>query len=148
LPETQITATDIFPAALALAAENATRNNVIDKIRFLQGDLLAPVAGEQFEIIASNPPYVPNTDRALISVEFREHEPHLALFGGDDGLAIYRRLIPAAHTALVPGGYLVFEFGFSQMPDVESLLKSAGFENIEFIHDLQGIPRIASAQKN
>jgi len=148
LPETQITATDIFPAALALAAENATRNNVIDKIRFLQGDLLAPVAGEQFEIIASNPPYVPNTDRALISVEVREHEPALALFGGEDGLAIYRRLIPAAHAALVPGGYFVFEFGFSQMSDVESLLKSAGFQNIEFTHDLQGIPRIASAQKN
>jgi release factor glutamine methyltransferase len=148
LPETQITATDISPAALVLAAENATRNNVAEQIRFLHGDLLAPVAGEQFEIIASNPPYVPNTDRALISVEVREHEPHLALFGGDDGLAIYRRLIPAAHTALVPGGYLVFEFGFSQMSDVESLLKSAGFQNIEFIHDLQGIPRIASAQKN
>jgi release factor glutamine methyltransferase len=144
----QITATDISPAALALALENATRNHVAEQIRFLQGDLLAPVAGEQFEIIASNPPYVPNTDRALISVEVREHEPHLALFGGDDGLAIYRRLIPAAHTALVPGGYFVFEFGFSQMSDVESLLKSAGFQNIEFIHDLQGIPRIASAQKN
>jgi release factor glutamine methyltransferase len=63
-------------------------------------------------------------------------------------LAIYRHLIPEAHAALVPGGFLVFEFGFSQMPDVESLLKSAGFQNIEFIHDLQGIPRIASAQKN
>ena len=75
LPETQITATDISPAALALAAENATRNHVADRIRFLHGDLLAPVAGEQFEFIISNPPYVPNTDRALISVEVREHEP-------------------------------------------------------------------------
>jgi release factor glutamine methyltransferase len=144
----QITATDISPAALALAVENATRNSVANSIRFLHGDLLAPVAGEQFEIIASNPPYVPNTDRALISVEVREHEPAVALFGGEDGLAIYRRLIPAAHAALVPGGFLVFEFGFSQMSDVESFLKSASFQNIEFIHDLQGIPRIASAQKN
>jgi release factor glutamine methyltransferase len=148
LPEAQITATDISPAALALAAENATRNNVAEQIRFLEGDLLAPVAGEQFEIIASNPPYVPNTDRALISVEVREHEPAVALFGGEDGLAIYRRLIPAAHSALVPGGFLMIEFGFSQMSDVESLLRSAGFQNIEFTHDLQGIPRVASAQKN
>jgi release factor glutamine methyltransferase len=148
LPSAILTATDISQPALALAVENATRNNAVDKIRFLQGDLLAPVVGEQFEIIASNPPYVPNTDRALISVEVREHEPAVALFGGEDGLAIYRHLIPEAHAALVPGGFLVFEFGFSQMPDVESLLKSAGFQNIEFIHDLQGIPRIASAQKN
>jgi release factor glutamine methyltransferase len=147
LPNAILTATDISQSALALAQKNATRNNVADKIRFLHGDLLTPIAGEQFELIVSNPPYVPNTDRALISVEVREHEPAIALFGGEDGLAIYRRLIPAAHMALVPGGFLVFEFGFSQMPDVESLLKSAGFQNIEFTHDLQGIPRVASARR-
>ena len=148
LPNAILTAIDISQSALAIARGNATRNNLAEQIRFLHGDLLAPVAGEQFEFVVSNPPYVPNTDRALISVEVREHEPAVALFGGEDGLAVYRRLIPAAHTALVPGGYLAFEFGFSQMPDVESLLKNAGFQNIEFTHDLQGIPRIASAQKN
>ena len=135
-------------SALEIAKWNANRLGFADHIRFLQGDLLAPVAGERFEIIASNPPYVPNTDRALISVEVREHEPHVALFGGNDGyLEIYRRLIPAAHAALVPGGYLAFEFGFSQQPDIESLLSAAGFESIEFTHDLQGIPRIASARR-
>ena len=143
----EITAIDLSAGALEVARSNAERLGFIDSIRFLQGDLLAPVAGESFELIVSNPPYVPNTDHALISVEVREHEPAVALFGGDDGLAIYRRLIPAAHTALVPGGYLAFEFGFSQMADVESLLKSAGFQNIEFTHDLQGIPRVACAQK-
>ena len=147
LQDAAITAIDISDSALSIARQNATRNGVVDRIRFLHGDLLAPVAGEQFEIIASNPPYVPNTDRALISVEVREHEPHVALFGGHDGLEIYRRLIPAAYDALVPGGYLAFEFGFSQQPDIESLLTAAGFVNIEFTHDLQGIPRIASAQK-
>ena len=140
-----ITAIDISESALAVARFNAERFGCTDDIRFLQGDLLAPVANEKFEIIASNPPYVPDTDRALISVEVREHEPHVALFGGNDGLEIYRRLIPNAHAALVPGGYLVFEFGFSQQPDIESLLISAGFDQIEFTHDLQGIPRIASA---
>ncbi len=145
LPDAIITATDISSSALAVAQENAKRNGVV--IRFLEGDLFAPVAGEQFEIIVSNPPYVPNTDRALIAVEVREHEPAVALFGGTDGLDIYRRLIPAAHSALVSGGYLAFEFGFSQVNDVESLLNQAGFENIEFIHDLQGIPRVACAQK-
>ena len=142
-----ITAIDISERALEIARFNAKSLGFTDHIRFLQGDLLAPVTGERFEIIASNPPYVPDTDRALISVEVREHEPHVALFGGNDGLEIYRRLIPAAYSALVPGGYLVFEFGFSQQPDIESLLSSAAFEKIEIIPDLQGIPRIASARR-
>lgn len=147
LPGATVTALDISEPALSVARENAARNQVADRIRFLQGDLLAPVAGERFEIIVSNPPYVPNTDRALIAVEVREHEPHVALFGGLDGLDIYRRLIPAALDALVPGGYLAFEFGFSQMPDIESLLKGSGFQSIEFTYDLQGIPRVATAQR-
>lgn len=142
-----ITAIDISNSALEIAKLNARSIGFADHIRFLQGDLLDPVAGERFEIIASNPPYVPNTDHALIAVEVREHEPHVALFSGHDGLEIYRRLIPAAYDALVPGGYLVFEFGFSQQPDIESLLTSASFEHIEFIHDLQGIPRVASARR-
>ena len=147
LPDVVLTAIDISESALSIARDNAERNQVANRIRFVQGDLLDPVAGESFELIVSNPPYVPNSDRALISVEVREHEPAVALFGGDDGLAIYRRLIPAAHTALVSGGYVAFEFGFSQMADVESLLGDAGFQNIEFTHDLQGIPRVACAQK-
>ena len=147
LPNATLTAIDISESALSIARQNGTRNNVAERIRFLQGDLLAPVAEEKFEIIASNPPYVPDTDRALISVEVREHEPHVALFGGHDGLEIYRRLVPAAYSALVPGGYLVFEFGFSQQPNIESLLAAAGFQQIEIVHDLQGIPRIASARR-
>lgn len=142
-----ITAIDISERALDVARFNAKSLGFADHIRFLEGDLLAPVGGERFEIIASNPPYVPDTDRALISVEVRDHEPHVALFGGNDGLGIYRRLIPAAFSALVPGGYLVFEFGFSQQADIESLLTAAHFEKIEIIPDLQGIPRIASARR-
>ena len=147
LPTAIVTAIDISDAALAVAQHNAARNQVLDRIRFLEGDLLTPVASEQFEIIASNPPYVPSSDHALIAVEVREHEPHVALFGGDDGFAIFRRLVPAAFDALVSGGYLAFEFGFSQQPDLESLLASAGFEQIGFVHDLQGIPRVASARR-
>ena len=142
-----ITATDISERALEVARFNAKSLGFADCIRFLQGDLLVPVADERFEIITSNPPYVPDNDRALISVEVREYEPHVALFGGSDGLEIYRRLIPSAFGALVPGGYLVFEFGFSQQPDIASLLSAAGFEQIEFIPDLQGIPRVAAAMR-
>jgi len=147
LPAARITATDLSESALAVARENAEQNQVAARIRFLQGDLLVPLAGERFEIVASNPPYVPNTDRALIAIEVREYEPALALFGGEDGLDVYRRLIPAAHVALVPGGFLVLEIGFSQAEAIERLLASHGFKAIEFTPDLQGIPRVASAQR-
>lgn len=147
LPAAEITATDLSESALVLARENAARNGVESRIRFLQGDLLSPVAGELFDIVASNPPYVPNTDRALIAVEVREYEPPLALFAGNDGLAVYRRLIPAAYIGLVPGGFLALEIGFTQAEAIERLLASASFRNIAFTPDLQGIPRVASAQR-
>jgi len=142
-----LTAIDLSEAALALARENAHCNQVEDRIRFLHGDLLTPVAGERFDIIVSNPPYVPNTDRALIAVEVREYEPAVALFAGEDGLDIYRRLIPAAYAALVPGGYIALEMGFTQAAQIESLLSNSGFQSIEFTSDLQGIPRVASARR-
>ncbi len=84
----------------------------------------------------------------LIAVEVREYEPALALFAGEDGLDIYRRLIPAAHAALVPGGFIVLEIGYAQAEAIERLLTAAGFTNVEFTPDLQGIPRVASAQQS
>jgi len=140
-----ITAIDLSRSALAIARENAKRNEV--DLRFLDGDLLAPVAGECFEIVVSNPPYVPSGDRATLSVEVREYEPALALFAGDDGLDVYCRLIPAAFGALVPGGYVALEIGYGQSKAITELLAKAGFEQIEFVPDLQGIPRVASARR-
>jgi release factor glutamine methyltransferase len=140
-----ITAIDLSSSALAIARENAKRNEV--DLRFLDGDLLAPVAGECFEIVVSNPPYVPSGDRATLSVEVREYEPALALFAGDDGLDVYRRLIPAAFDALVPGGFVALEIGYGQSPAMRELLASAGFEQIEFVPDLQNIPRVACARR-
>jgi release factor glutamine methyltransferase len=145
MPRSAITAIDLSAPALAIARENAKRNGI--DLRFLQGDLLAPVAGEQFEIIVSNPPYVPTTDRDSLSVEVREYEPALALFAGEDGLEVYHRLIPAAFDALIPGGYLLLEIGFGQSPAIIDLLARSGFAQIEFVPDLQGIPRVASAQR-
>lgn len=145
--EIEITAIDISPTALDIARSNAERLGYSDQIRFLQGDLLAPVAGEKFEFVVSNPPYVPETDRATLAVEVREFEPALALFAGDDGLDIYRRLIPAAFDALVSGGFLVLEIGYDQSPAIADLLTGSGFGQIEFVPDLQGIPRVACAQR-
>jgi len=147
MPNASITAIDISAHALSLAQENAERNGVANRLRFLHGDLLAPVAGERFEIVVSNPPYVAEADRASLSVEVREYEPSTALFAGDDGLASYRRLIPQTYSALTAGGWLVLEIGFGQDAAVRALLEAAGFSEIGFTADLQGIARVASARR-
>jgi release factor glutamine methyltransferase len=147
LPTAPITAVDVSAAALAIARRNAERNGVADRIRFLEGDLLAPVTGELFEIVVSNPPYVAENDRASLSVEVRDYEPGLALFAGN-GLDVFRRLIPDARAVLAPGGLLALEIGYGQDSAVAGLLTDSGFEQIEFTADLQGIPRVVSARSN
>ena len=156
LPHAAITAIDLSAPALSIARQNAERNRVSHRIRFLEGDLLAPVAPvapvapteeTRFEIVVSNPPYVPPNDRASLAVEIRDYEPALALFGGHDGLAIYRRLIPAAFAALIPGGFVALEIGYAQSPAIAELLATSGFRQIEFIPDLQSILRVACAQR-
>jgi len=145
LPHAAITAIDLSAAALGVAEQNAKLNKV--DLLFLQGDLLAPVVSEQFEIVVSNPPYVPTTDRETLAVEVRDHEPALALFAGDDGLDIYRRIIPQAFACLVPGGFIALEIGYGQSASIADLLTASGFQQIEFIPDLQSIPRVACAQR-
>jgi release factor glutamine methyltransferase len=147
LREALVTATDVSAMALNIARENAQRNGVADRVRFLEGDLLAPIAGEQFDIVVSNPPYVSAADRESLAVEVRDYEPAQALFAGEDGLDVYRWLIPQAFEALVPGGFLVLEIGQGEEPPVGAMLAEAGFEKIEFTADLQGIPRVACAHK-
>jgi release factor glutamine methyltransferase len=145
LPQAQVTATDLSEGAIEVARENAARNGA--SVRFLSGDLLAPVAEEKFEIIASNPPYVPSEEKALLAVEVRDHEPEMALYGGADGLGIYRRLIPAAFAQLTDGGWLLLEMGFGQAERVKDLMEQAGFREIEIVTDLQGIERILCGRK-
>ena len=147
LPHAVITAIELSSPALALAHQNAERNGVSGHIRFVRGDLLAPVKEERFEIVVSNPPYVPAGDRASLAFEVREFEPALALFAGVDGLDVCRRLIPAAFSALTPGGFLALEIGFGQEQAIARLLMDSGFENIEFVPDLQKIPRVACARR-
>jgi release factor glutamine methyltransferase len=146
LTDAQITGTDISSSALDLAKENAKRHNVA--VRFLQGNLLAPVAGETFDLIVSNPPYVPKDDSSSLSVEVRDYEPAEALFAGPDGLSVYRRLIPEAYAALAPGGYLALEIGFGQADAIADLMQSSGFSSINFTFDLQGILRVAIARRD
>jgi release factor glutamine methyltransferase len=147
LPSAAITAIDISGAALTIARENAELNGVTRRINFLEGDLLGPVTGQQFDIVVSNPPYVSFADRGSLTVEVRDHEPGLALFAGDDGFDIYRRLIPAAFTVLVPDGFVALEIGYGQSQVIARLLTNAGFNRIEFVPDLQSIPRVAVARR-
>ena len=145
LPDAQITATDLSPDALAEARLNSKCNGVANRIRFTEGDLLGPLIGEELDLVVSNPPYVAERDRASLAIEVRDYEPAQALFAGEDGLAVYRRLIPAARAALVPGGYLLLEIGYGQSEAVGKLLSQSGFSVIDLTADLQGIPRVACA---
>jgi len=146
LPEAQITALDLSPEALQIARENARSNSVADRVRFLESDLLAVVANElPFDAIVSNPPYVPTVDAPTLHPQVREFEPAQALFAGPEGLAIYARLIPQAFALLKPGGLLAVEIGHGQQPAIAALL--AGWSDVEYLPDLQQIPRVALARR-
>jgi release factor glutamine methyltransferase len=147
LPHAQITAVDLSAAALEVAASNAARHSLTDRIRFIESNLLDALASGDtpYDAIVSNPPYVPATDRAGLHPQVRDHEPAAALFAGPDGLDIYRRLIPQASAALRPNGLLALEIGYGQKEAVAALLHD--WNELRFIDDLQQIPRIALARR-
>jgi release factor glutamine methyltransferase len=146
LPHATAIATDISAAPLAVAQQNAQALGAADRIHFLISDLFAALDSEQrFDCIVSNPPYV-STSEAL-EPQVRDYEPPAALYAGEDGLALYRRLIPEAFAHLEPGGHLLLEIGQGQREAIQHLLSQSRFESIRFIDDLQSIPRVAIAQK-
>jgi release factor glutamine methyltransferase len=147
LPNAHITATDISPAALEVAASNAARHNLSSRIRFVESDLLDTLApsAATFDAIVSNPPYVPTADRDTLHPQVRDFEPASALFAGDSGLDIYRRLIPQARATLKQNGLLALEIGQGQHQAIAALLSD--WKGLHFVDDLQHIPRIAMARK-
>jgi release factor glutamine methyltransferase len=138
-----VTSIDVSAAALAVARKNAAANGV--EVRFLEGDLFAPVAGEVFDAVVSNPPYVPAGDALM--PEVRDYEPAQALFAGSDGLTILRRIIEAAPRYLPVGGLLALEMGAGQWSAVQELCLQARFEDVRHVRDLQQIPRVALGQR-
>jgi release factor glutamine methyltransferase len=143
LPLSHVVATDVSPAALAVARRNAARLGVGHRLTLINGDLLEGTP-EPADLIVSNPPYVPAGDAPTLQPEVGRHEPPVALFGGDgDGLDVVRRLLAAASTRVSPGGRLIIEFGFGQAPALRLAAQGAGWEMAEMIPDLQGIPRVA-----
>jgi len=169
-PSVQVTAIDISPEALGVASRNAKRHKVAERIRFLQGDLFAPLSepgapssepgapssepgglekGKRlFDFILSNPPYIPHEDLPALPRGVRDYEPHLALDGGPGGFAVFDRLIAGAAQYLKADGYLIVEIGSPQeKPARERLINHGDYELGETIRDGSGHPRVLRARK-
>jgi len=145
-PGARVAATDLSSAALAVARENATALGAT--IELLEGNLFAALpAARRFDLIVSNPPYVPEAEYRALEANVRDYEPRLALHGGDDGLEAYVRLVPAAATHLRPGGVLAVEVGAGQAAEVRALFAAAGaFDPARERADLAGIARVVFAR--
>jgi release factor glutamine methyltransferase len=143
LPQAILTALDCSQPALAVATQNAERHNLADRIRFLESNLLAAVANEKFDVVVSNPPYIPESES--LEPQVRNFEPATALYAGPSGLNIYQRLIPQAWQSLKPQGWLMMEIGHGQQNALTNLLTE--WNGVEFIRDLQGISRVVCARR-
>ncbi len=175
LPQAAIFATDISCAALAVAQRNAKRHAVSDRIRFLECSLLDKVSivgaryivplrpqgansefhgsritergSRSFDLIASNPPYIGRHEAAMLMREVRDHEPEIALYGGEEGYEFYAGLITQSASHLKPGGILVLELGHNSLPAVQPLLDASNWTNVAITNDLAGIPRVLAAER-
>lgn len=144
LPEAEVHAVDLSAAALEVARLNACRLGT--RVRFAESDVLADVVRDaSFDFVVSNPPYVGLGERDKVQEVVRHYEPQIAVFAGDDGLDVIRRLIPQAFEALRAGGWLLMEIGYSQSEAVMALL--AAWHNVHAVPDLAGIPRVIVARK-
>jgi release factor glutamine methyltransferase len=139
-PDASGLATDVSPAALAVARENATRLGVVDRLMLVEGSWYAPVAGH-FDIILSNPPYIPAEDISALEPEVRNFDPALALSGGNDGLDPYRTIATGAAARLAAGGQVLVEIGAGQAEDVEAIFATAGLRAAGRHRDLGGHDR-------
>ena len=141
VPEVVATGSDISKQALLVAKDNAKKYGM--NIDFITGNLFDNISGD-FDVIVSNPPYIPTTDILTLMPEVRDFEPIGALDGGADGLEIYRRLIAGAKDHLREGGALLLEIGYDQAADVTSLMREKGFVAVEVIKDLSGHDRVVT----
>jgi release factor glutamine methyltransferase len=135
------------PAALEIAASNAARHEVTDRITLLEGDALQPLLSTDtlYDGLVSNPPYVTDDERGRLQPEIDLHEPALALYGGPDGLDVVRSIITHAHSILKPGAFIALELDPLQCPAVCSLLANASFIDISIRQDMAGRDRIVQA---
>lgn len=138
---------DVSEEAIAVARENAANLGLAGRVALLRGDWTAGLDGHQFDLVVSNPPYIPTGEIATLAPEVRDHEPRLALDGGLDGLDAYRELAPQILRVLAPGGRFAVEIGPGQAGAVESLFRDAGAEGLSVTKDLADRERVVSGRK-
>jgi release factor glutamine methyltransferase len=138
---------DVSEEAIAVARENAANLGLAGRTALLRGDWTAGLQEAQFDLVVSNPPYIPTDEISSLAPEVRDHEPHLALDGGPDGLSAYRDLAPQIIRVLKPGGRFALEIGPGQRGKVEELLREAGGEALTVTNDLTGRERVVSGRK-
>ncbi len=147
-PFVRVVASDVDPAALAVARRNAARLGLSRRVEFVLSDLFADVGERPFDLIVSNPPYVPADAYEALEPNVRDYEPRLALYGGVDGLDVYRRLVPGAALLLRRGGTLALEVGAGQAADVRALVDAAGaYDPPQQRDDLAGVARVVFARR-
>lgn len=147
LPNATGIGTDISHEAIETARRNARNLSLIHRVSFIACDFTSELAGG-FDVIVSNPPYIPSRDIGELAIEVRDHDPRLALDGGNDGLSAYRAIAPAAFGLLTPGGALIFEVGQGQEDDVRAIMAAAGLEASEPPRtDLAGVNRVVIGRK-
>jgi len=144
LPRAEVHAVDLSPEALEIARANAARLR-LERVRFHVTDILQGFPEEFADIIVSNPPYVGECEADKVQAQVRRYEPHMAVFGGPEGPELIRKLIDQAQRVLKSGGWLLIEIGYTQSPLLEELLKA--WQDVHFVTDLQGIPRVAVGRK-
>lgn len=145
-PAAHGTGTDISPGALQVATANAAALNLTARVTLLQSDWFSAVDG-RFDLIVSNPPYIAADEMPGLAPEVRDHDPHLALTPGGDGLDPYRRIAAGAGARLLSGGRILLEIGPTQAAAVTQLLARAGFARITTLPDIDGRDRVISAEK-
>ena len=141
--DARVFASDLSTDALLIARENAARNHA--DVTFFQGDLFEPLTGLIFDLIVSNPPYISGEDMHTLQPEVKQ-EPQMALYGGEDGLDFYRRIVEKAPQYLSENGWLCFEIGDTQAKDVISLMQQ-DFEEIACFQDLSGLDRVVRGRR-
>jgi release factor glutamine methyltransferase len=146
-PTWRVSGTDLSEGAVQLARENALRLGAVLGVRFVAGDLSQAFGpDERFDLVTANPPYVPSADVDALEAGIRDYEPRLALDGGQDGMAVVRRIVEESRSRLRPGGVLALEVHYDQAVRVSEILQRAGFVDVERTKDYGGHERVVSAR--
>jgi release factor glutamine methyltransferase len=148
LPQSRVTLCDISPEAMVLARRNVERNGLQGRVSYLEADVTAPppLMIGSFDLVVSNPPYIPTIEILTLDPSVRDYEPVWALDGGEDGLDFYRIITKNWRGVVRSGGALMFEVGEEQAERVKDLMRLGGFHDAEAVRDTRGVDRVVTAR--